>query len=274
MAIESRMQRKAGPVEPLYLLTLLALIAIGMGAVAPAAQDSDTGDVGHRDTASPDPDESSDDTADDTPASAPDPADLARWVTELGSPEWADRDRATRRLLAAGAAAVPLLREQVASSHPELRSRAQWLLRILDPLRGHVVVLRLGVQPFGGAADPDGGLREWAVATVVEGESVSTTTRNLDGTGTRVELSVTREGEEVEVVALLVTGQNPSRTYASLRPGQSRLLFEEERVEFERVEGAVERRIRTTAWPTSSAASPGLSSSRKRAIAFSLRPRT
>src|SRR5687767_4802284 len=88
-----------------------------------------------------------------TAPAAPAPADYALDVRELGSDEFAVRERATRRLWAAGAAAEPALKEAAAGDDPEASSRARRVLRNI----------RLGVRPDT-APDVLGALEEFDAA--------------------------------------------------------------------------------------------------------------
>jgi hypothetical protein len=69
------------------------------------------------------------------PAAAADaavPAAIARMIDQLGSPDFAEREKATQDLEAVGPAALPALRQAAAGSDPEVRRRAETLVRRLE----------------------------------------------------------------------------------------------------------------------------------------------
>jgi uncharacterized protein (TIGR03067 family) len=62
---------------------------------------------------------------------APDAASIARLIRQLGSPEFAEREAATRRLEAVGEPALEALRQAGASEDPEVRRRARELVEVI-----------------------------------------------------------------------------------------------------------------------------------------------
>src|SRR5262245_40037748 len=71
------------------------------------------------------------------PTSAPaqvDQADIERLISALSDPSYEERTEATRRLCAAGQAAVPALKRAAKGDEYETALRAKNLLRVLDQL--------------------------------------------------------------------------------------------------------------------------------------------
>jgi hypothetical protein len=64
-----------------------------------------------------------------------DPAEIQRLVAQLGSPKFAQREAASRRLEAIGPAALDALRQATESDDTEVRRRAEELLAHVDNLR-------------------------------------------------------------------------------------------------------------------------------------------
>lgn len=65
----------------------------------------------------------------------PSPSDFARWLGELGSEDCAVRERATRGLSRAGAAARAALESEAGNPDPEIAARVADLLKRLEPAR-------------------------------------------------------------------------------------------------------------------------------------------
>jgi hypothetical protein len=63
---------------------------------------------------------------------AGEPPDPAKLVEQLGAPEFAKREAASRELAELGAAALPALREAVKSGAPEVRRRAEELVKAIE----------------------------------------------------------------------------------------------------------------------------------------------
>jgi HEAT repeat protein len=91
-------------------------------------------------------------TATAAPAPPADPAEIAALVRALGSLEWAERERATRRLSEIGRPAFPALRAALESPDAEVRYRARLVLRA--PLRS-VKRLLDQLQRSGGGVDDE-----------------------------------------------------------------------------------------------------------------------
>jgi hypothetical protein len=60
---------------------------------------------------------------------APSAEDLDRWIADLDSDHYLDRERATQQLIAAGASALDLLLKAANTGPPEPADRALWILR-------------------------------------------------------------------------------------------------------------------------------------------------
>lgn len=84
----------------------------------------------------------------------PDAAAIARWVEELGSPQFARREAATKSLVAAGRSAIPLLEEAIHRGDLEVASRGIEVLR--DLLVGEPEVAALAEAALERCAE-DGG---------------------------------------------------------------------------------------------------------------------
>ncbi len=109
---------------------------------------------------------------------------VEQWIQALDSQRYADRERATRRLLEAGRESWPALRSALRSPSPEVRRRAAFILR-----DGQWRRLRAEFADF--AAQPDSRLDMeegmWLVSRIVDPESeLADLRRQLDALAERV----------------------------------------------------------------------------------------
>ena len=69
----------------------------------------------------------------DEPKSGASDVDIKRWIGQLGSERFEDREQATQRLSKLGKDALPSLREAIKSPDAEVRRRAQELVEEIQP---------------------------------------------------------------------------------------------------------------------------------------------
>jgi HEAT repeat protein len=69
----------------------------------------------------------------DEPKSGASAKDIKRWIDQLGSERFKDREQATHQLSKLGKSALPSLKEATKSPDPEVRSRAQQLVEQIAP---------------------------------------------------------------------------------------------------------------------------------------------
>src|SRR2546425_80208 len=68
-----------------------------------------------------------------TPAPAKSEKEMKRWIDQLGSHQFVDRERATYELAKLGKCALPSLKEASKSPDAEVRRRARQLVEQMDP---------------------------------------------------------------------------------------------------------------------------------------------
>lgn len=157
------------------------------------------------------------------------PGDVGRLIIELGHPDAATREAATNRLREMGKAALPALKEAAKDADPEVRSRAEALVR------------RLERRPFPGGPYDRGPRR--GVQRVTFGDKVVT----VDQGDRQFEIVKEDDGSIRVTVTAMEEGQRVTETYAAADEAELRELEPEAHKVYERwatmpVGGAIEIR--------------------------------
>lgn len=168
------------------------------------------------------------------------------WILGLGSPDWKQREEATRQLLAAGGDAVPALRAGLAAADPEIRRRLTWLLEILAPTMHRVRAVRLGEGIPGDRSSRQ--VQEWVEFTLEGRDPRSGLTTNREGAGTRFWSRVADQDGGVRIWARLGDDDGEVRTSYLLQPGEMVLLRVEDRVQQDQFRGRIDRVVLPSMW--------------------------
>ena len=130
------------------------------------------------------------------PATAPAPPDIGRLIARLGDPSFHARKQATQALQHVGKAAIPALQEAVQTGEPEVRLRAQEILRTLEQRP-------VPDKPF----DTDDDSTRLTIGTENGAQSI-----DVDDAGQKIRIRESPEGIEMTVTGE-VDFQSATETY-------------------------------------------------------------
>ncbi|MFN0057556.1 MAG: hypothetical protein ACKVX7_03790 [Planctomycetota bacterium] len=172
-------------------------------------------------------------------------------IEQLGNQVWIEREEATQRLLALGRDAVVELRRRQTHPNPEIRTRVEWLLEVVDPPVHTVVLLRLdGALTAGVDRLEPLVATEWLTLDVVgsDAEASGTTLNATNVAMTHLSIGV-RDARNPPTLTIAFDGDAaPPRVERSLSRGQVVVLREEQLVEVRNVDSQLLRRAAAGVW--------------------------